>query len=121
MPNGIAQSSLIDSVYSKVGLDPRETDFVEAHDTGTAIGDPIEAAALQQSFGRNHKSRPVMIGSIKSNFGHLEAASGLASIIKVVLMLERKFMVPNCDLRALNPNIPFHTMGIKVRSITIGD
>lgn len=115
MPNGQAQSSLIESVYRSAGLDPSDTDFVEAHGTGTAIGDPIEAAALAKMFGRSPDQRPVTLGSIKSNFGHLEAASGVTSVIKAALMLERKFLIPNCDLRTPKREIPFEEMRLKVR------
>lgn len=114
MPNGEAQASLIQSVYRTAGLDPLQTDYVEAHGTGTATGDPIEAAALGKVFSRGPERSPVVIGSIKSNIGHLEAVSGLASVIKAALMLERRFYAPNCDLRTLNPKIPFKSLNLKV-------
>ena len=115
MPNGEAQASLIQSVYSAAGLDTLQTDYVEAHGTGTATGDPIEAAALGKAFNRGPEQPPVVIGSIKSNVGHLEAVSGVASVIKASLMLERRFYVPNCDLRNLNPKIPFQKLNLKVK------
>lgn len=114
MPNGEAQASLIQSVYRAAGLDTLQTDYVEAHGTGTATGDPIEAAALGKAFGRGPERSPVVIGSIKSNIGHLEAVSGLASLIKAALMLERRFYVPNCDLRTLNSKIPFEKLNLEV-------
>ena len=114
MPNGDAQASLIQSVYDTAGLDPLKTDYVEAHGTGTAIGDPIEVAALGQVFGRGSGKSPVVIGSIKSNIGHLEAVSGIAAVIKTALMLERRFHAPNCDLQTLNPRIPFRDLNLKV-------
>ena len=114
MPNGHAQASLIRSVYQSIGLDPSMTDYVEAHGTGTAIGDPIEAGALGEVFGRSPGQPAVVIGSIKSNIGHLEAMSGVASVIKAALMLERKFYLPNCDLQNLNPKIPFQQLNLKV-------
>lgn len=115
MPNGEAQASLIESVYHAVGLDPSKTDYVEAHGTGTATGDPIEAAALGKVFGRGRRKSPVVVGSIKSNIGHLEAVSGVISVIKAALMLERRFYTPNCDLQKLNSKIPFQEMNLKVR------
>lgn len=115
MPNGQAQASLIQSVYRATGLDPLHTDYVEAHGTGTATGDPIEAAALGKVFGRGQGQSPVVVGSIKSNIGHLEAVSGVASVIKAALMLERRFYAPNCDLQTLNPKIPFQQMNLKVK------
>lgn len=115
MPNGEAQVSLIQSVYRAAGLDPLQTDYVEAHGTGTATGDPIEAAALGKVFGRSPGQPPVVVGSVKSNIGHLEAASGVASVIKTALMLERRFYAPNCDLQTLNPKIPFEKLNLKVK------
>ena len=115
MPNGEAQASLIQSVYATAGMDPLQTDYVEAHGTGTATGDPIEAAALGKVFRRGPGLRPVVVGSIKSNIGHLEPVSGVASVIKAALMLERRFYVPNCDLQTLNTKIPFRKLNLKVK------
>ena len=114
MPNGRAQASLIQSVYRSAGMEPLMTDYVEAHGTGTATGDPIEAAALGEVFGRSPDQPAVVIGSIKSNIGHLEAMSGVASVIKAALMLERKFFLPNCDLQTLNSKIPFKQLNLEV-------
>lgn len=115
MPNGEAQASLIQSVYAAAELDPMQTDYVEAHGTGTATGDPIEAAALGKVFRRGPGLSPVMVGSIKSNIGHLEPVSGVASVIKAALMLERRFYTPNCDLQTLNTKIPFQELNLKVK------
>lgn len=117
LPNNKAQTALIREVYSSAGLDPLETDFIEAHGTGTAAGDPIEAAALSEVFGRASESRKVLIGSLKSNIGHLEGASGICSVIKAALMLERKFLLPNCDLQTPNRKIPFEKSNMKVRRL----
>lgn len=114
MPNNKAQTALIRDVYSLTGLDPQETDYVEAHGTGTATGDPIEAAALGEVFGRASESRKITIGSLKSNIGHLEGASGICSVIKAALMLERKFLLPNCDLQTPNRKISFEKSNMKV-------
>ena len=116
MPNGRAQASLIRSVYQSAGMEPLMTEYVEAHGTGTATGDPIEAAALGEVFGRSPDQPAVIIGSIKSNIGHLEAMSGVASVIKAALMLERRFILPNCDLQTLNSKIPFQQLNLEVRS-----
>ena len=115
MPSGEAQASLIQSVYRAAGLDPLQTDYVEAHGTGTATGDPIEAAALGKAFGRGPEHTPLVVGSIKSNIGHLEAVSGVAAVIKAALMLERRFYTPNCDLQTPNPKIPFQKLNLKVK------
>ena len=116
MPNVQAQKSLMQSVYKTAGLDPIETAYVEAHGTGTATGDPIEALALGELFSRRSDQRPIVIGSLKSNIGHLEGTSGIASVVKTALMLERRFLLPNCDLQKLNPKIPFHKWNMKVSS-----
>ena len=117
MPNKKAQTALIRDVYSSAGLDPLETEYIEAHGTGTATGDPIEAAALGEVFGRASESRKVIIGSLKSNIGHLEGASGICSVIKAALMLERKFMLPNCDFQTPNFKIPFEKSNMMVRNL----
>ncbi|KAK7992235.1 polyketide synthase [Apiospora saccharicola] len=83
-PDGGAQERLIRSCYEKAGLDPSLTAYVEAHGTGTPVGDPIEISALSAAFeAQKSPEHPLLVGSIKSNIGHTEAASGLASIIKV--------------------------------------
>ncbi len=116
MPNGEAQVALIQSVYKTAGLDPLATEYIEAHGTGTAVGDPIEAAALGKVFGRKPDQPPLYIGSIKSNIGHLEGASGVCSIIKSALMLERKFLLPNYDFQKPNRKIPFSEWNMRVTS-----
>ncbi|PQE28507.1 Beta-ketoacyl synthase domain-containing protein [Rutstroemia sp. NJR-2017a WRK4] len=115
MPNGSAQESLMKSVYERAGVDPKETGYVEAHGTGTKVGDPIEAAALYNVFGEGRTARnPLFVGSVKSNIGHLEAASGIISVIKAAMMLERGFILPNYDFKAPNPKIPFTKWHLKV-------
>ncbi|THW31619.1 polyketide synthase [Aureobasidium pullulans] len=114
-PSGDAQTTLIRNVYAKVGLDPSETDYVEAHGTGTQAGDPIEAAALSAVFG---KLRPegdrLRIGSVKSNLGHLEGASGIAGLIKSVLMLENRVILPSRNFERPNKRIPLDEWGLEV-------
>ncbi|PKS11740.1 hypothetical protein jhhlp_001728 [Lomentospora prolificans] len=117
MPNGDAQLDLMRRVYAEAGLDPKLTGYVEAHGTGTKVGDPIEMKALHRMFheGRT-KLRPLYVGSVKTNVGHLEGASGIASLIKATMMLERGYIVPNYDFQKGNPEIPFDEWGIKVPS-----
>lgn len=100
MPSSDAQEALISSVYNDIRLDPLETGYID-------VGDPMEAAALGAVFGsRPATSQPFYVDSLKSNVGHLEGASGVISIIKTTLMLERGFILPNCDFDKLNPKIP---------------
>ncbi|KAH8732058.1 hypothetical protein GQ44DRAFT_603510 [Phaeosphaeriaceae sp. PMI808] len=115
MPNGSAQEALIRSVYHEGGMDPRHTGYIEAHGTGTRVGDPIEVAALHNVFGEDRSRRkPLYIGSVKSNIGHLEAAAGIAGVIKTALMMERGFILPNYDFKYPNEKIPFDEWGLKV-------
>ncbi|TGO87053.1 hypothetical protein BPOR_0254g00030 [Botrytis porri] len=115
MPNGSAQESLMKWVYESAGIDPKDTGYVEAHGTGTKVGDPIEATALYNVFGEGRNARnPLFIGSVKSNIGHLEAASGIISVIKAAMMLERGFILPNHDFKTPNENIPFSKWHLKV-------
>ena len=115
LPNGDAQVELIDRTYRNAGLDPIHTSYVEAHGTGTAAGDPIEAASLAKVFGRGRPlDRPLKVGSIKSNIGHLEGGSGIAGVVKTVLMLESDLILPNFDFQKANPRIPMYDWGIDV-------
>ncbi|TVY13419.1 Reducing polyketide synthase PKS2 [Lachnellula arida] len=115
MPSGEAQESLIRSVYRTAGLNPKETGYIEAHGTGTKVGDPIEATALHNVFGEDRTARkPLFLGSLKSNIGHLEAASGIVSVIKTAMMLERGFILPNYDFKKPNEKIPFSKWHLKV-------
>lgn len=115
MPNGEAQLQLMRDVYRDFRLDPRETGFVEAHGTGTKVGDPIEMKALHEMFdeGRSPR-RPLYVGSVKTNVGHLEGASGIVSLIKGALMLERGYVLPNHDFVEGNPEIPFDEWNVRV-------
>ncbi|KAJ4303133.1 hypothetical protein N0V90_002025 [Kalmusia sp. IMI 367209] len=114
-PSASAQESLIRYVYAKAGLDLESTRYFEAHGTGTAVGDPIEMDAIGRVFRTSRSPNdPLYVGSIKANLGHLEAASGLASLVKCVLMLERGLIVPNALFEELNPNIDAEFLNIKV-------
>ncbi|CCC12643.1 hypothetical protein SMACR_07941 [Sordaria macrospora] len=115
MPNGSAQEDLMRQVYGNAGLDPNLCGFVEAHGTGTRVGDPIEATAIHNVLGQDRTPRnPLWIGSVKSNIGHLEGASGIAGVIKAALMLERGFILPNHDFKQPNPKIPWKEWNLKV-------
>jgi acyl transferase domain-containing protein/NADPH:quinone reductase-like Zn-dependent oxidoreductase len=114
-PSNVFAESLIRSIYEAGGMDPKDTGYVEAHGTGTRVGDPIEVSALHNVFGEGrNKRKPLYIGSVKSNIGHLEAAAGIAGVIKTALMLERGFILPNYDFKQPNEKLPLDQWGFKV-------
>ncbi|KAG6022008.1 Type I Iterative PKS [Claviceps sp. Clav32 group G5] len=114
-PSGEAQEELIRQVYERAFISPQDTGYVEAHGTGTKVGDPIEASALNRVFGDGRTKRaPLYIGSVKSNVGHLENASGIISIIKACLMLEKGFILPNVNFEKANEAIPLEAWHMKV-------
>ena len=116
LPSGDAQIKLIERTYRAAGLNPAQTSFVEAHGTGTPAGDPIEAASLSKVFSRQRLvHQPLHVGSIKSNIGHLEGGSGVASVVKTVLMLEKNLILPNFNFRDPSGQIPMDELKIKVR------
>ena len=119
MPSGTAQESLIRSVYKSAELDPRDTGYVEAHGTGTKVGDPIEASALHAVFGEGRtKRQPLYIGSVKSNVGHSEGASGIVSVIKTAMMLDRGFILPTCNFEKAKEDIPLDLWNMKVGQLS---
>jgi len=119
LPNEKAQEDLIRRVYAEANLNPDECGFAEMHGTGTKAGDPIEAAAVHAALGQNRTARnPLYIGSVKSNIGHLEGASGIASIIKAAMILDNGLLLPNADFKKPNPNIPLNEWNMKVVNST---
>jgi acyl transferase domain-containing protein len=119
MPNGGTQEDLVRSFYDTAGLDPLETEYVECHGTGTQAGDPLETGALSRVFGPNrHVNNPLRIGSVKTNVGHLEGASGVAGVIKAILMLENDVFLPNRNFQKANPRIPRAAWKLKVSLIS---
>lgn len=117
LPSGTLQEVLIQDVYNAAGLNPLETEFIETHGTGTQAGDPIETGALSEIFGPGRPpAMPLRIGSIKTNVGHLEGTSGIAGVMKAVLMLENRTFLPNRNFRTLNPRIPLQEWNLKVRT-----
>ncbi|RSM00803.1 hypothetical protein CEP52_008889 [Fusarium oligoseptatum] len=114
-PSSQAQEDLIRHVYAKASLSLDQTRYVEAHGTGTAVGDPIETKAIGRSFRESRSAEePLYIGSIKANIGHLEGASGLAGIVKCILILERGIIPPNTLLEKINPAIDSESYNITV-------
>ncbi|KAL8645570.1 MAG: hypothetical protein Q9226_007241, partial [Calogaya cf. arnoldii] len=115
LPSTTAQEALIRQTYAGAGLPLNETGFFEAHGTGTPAGDPIEARALGATFGKVRPlGDPLLVGSIKTNIGHLEGASGLAAVIKTILSLEKGIIPPNPWFDKANPRIPMEELNIRV-------
>ncbi|MBN3804594.1 SDR family NAD(P)-dependent oxidoreductase [Paraburkholderia sp. Ac-20336] len=108
VPGAATQAALLRMVYQRAGVDPRSLAYVEAHGTGTAVGDPIEARALMEvaSAGRP-ADRPLLIGSVKTNVGHLETASGMAGLIKAILCLKHRAVPKTLHFETPNPAIDF--------------
>ena len=114
-PSKEAQEHLIRSVYASAHLDPNDTQYAEVHGTGTAAGDPVEAKAIAAALASQRDTeRPLIVGSVKTNIGHLEAASGLAGVIKCTAALESGLIPPNFDFQKPNINIPLTSLRLKV-------
>ncbi|MGW4056660.1 beta-ketoacyl synthase N-terminal-like domain-containing protein [Amycolatopsis sp. NPDC004747] len=112
-PNPLAQQAMLREAYR--GTDPSTVDYVEAHGTGTLLGDPIEAGALGAVLGTGRASEtPLLIGSVKTNIAHAEAAAGIAGLIKVVLAMRHGTLPPQLHFAAPNPHIAFGALGLKV-------
>ncbi|MFE9560500.1 type I polyketide synthase, partial [Streptomyces sp. NPDC006487] len=115
VPSGTAQEQVIREAYERAGVDPRTVQYVEAHGTGTPVGDPIEAAALGAVLGTGRDSAdPLLIGSAKTNVGHLEGAAGMVGLLKVLLGLERRLLPPSRNFTRPNPAIPLAELGLSV-------
>ncbi|KFY82216.1 hypothetical protein V498_08637, partial [Pseudogymnoascus sp. VKM F-4517 (FW-2822)] len=117
LPSKEAQAELIQTAYEAAGCDPAATGYFEAHGTGTAAGDPIEASAIGATLGKFRgpgEEGKLFVGSVKTNIGHLEGASGLAGLIKAVLSLERGVVLPNLWFENGNPAIDFEGWRIRV-------
>lgn len=114
-PNPEAQVDVLRRAYRDARILPSGVDYVEAHGTGTVLGDPIEADALGRVVGRGRDAdKPVLLGSAKTNFGHLEAAAGAAGLIKVVLAMQENHLPATLNYTAPNPYIPFEQARLKV-------
>jgi acyl transferase domain-containing protein/acyl carrier protein len=114
-PNPQAQEQVIRAALADSGIDASEIGYLEAHGTGTPLGDPIEMRALGAVFGSNHTAaQPLMVGSVKTNIGHLEAAAGIAGLIKVILAMQHHEVPPHLHLRTPNPYIPWNELPITV-------
>jgi acyl transferase domain-containing protein/acyl carrier protein len=118
-PNGPAQEAVVRSALNMGRIEPRQVSYVEAHGTGTSLGDPMELRALGNVLGEGRPpNQPVLVGSVKTNFGHLEAASGIAGLIKVVLALQHDAIPPHLNFATPNPYVPWPELPISIVTAT---
>ncbi|KAB2350986.1 type I polyketide synthase [Actinomadura rudentiformis] len=114
-PNSDAQRALLRDVYAAAGIDTRDVDYIEAHGTGTFLGDPIEAKAVGEVLGVGRDAdAPLLLGSVKSNLGHMESAAGIAGLIKTVLALHHGTIPASNHYKEPNPHIPFDELRLAV-------
>ena len=120
VPSGPSQRGVIQEALRDAGLAPGDVSYVEAHGTGTALGDPIELNALADVFGRRgQEGRPLVVGSVKTNIGHAEAAAGIAGLIKVVLALRHGIIPPNLHFHRPNPQAAWDRLPAVVPSVPV--
>ncbi len=117
-PHGPSQEAVIRAALANARVEASRVGYVEAHGTGTPLGDPIEVQALAAVFGGSHpRAQPLLIGSVKTNIGHLEAAAGVAGLIKVILALRHGTIPPHLHLRDPNLHIPWSELPVAVPTV----
>ncbi|NES81103.1 MAG: SDR family NAD(P)-dependent oxidoreductase [Moorea sp. SIO2B7] len=115
VPNGPSQQSVIRQALANGEVDPTSVSYLEAHGTGTALGDPIEVEAIGTVFGQTHSvEQPLIIGSVKTNIGHTEGAAGIAGLLKLVLQLQHQQIAPSLHFNQPNPYINWSQLPVKV-------
>ncbi|MBP0032421.1 MAG: SDR family NAD(P)-dependent oxidoreductase [Roseofilum sp. Belize BBD 4] len=115
VPSRMAQKKVIQEALKSAKLSPHQVSYVETHGTGTSLGDPIEIEALSAIYGKNRsQENPLMMGSVKTNFGHLEAAAGVAALIKVILSLQHRQIPPHLHIQQPNPHIDWDRLPLKI-------
>jgi acyl transferase domain-containing protein/pimeloyl-ACP methyl ester carboxylesterase len=112
VPNGPSQQGVIRQALAVSGLKPEQVSYLEAHGTGTALGDPIELHSIASVFAAQRE--PLLVGSVKTNIGHLEGAAGIAGLIKVVLSLDHGEVPPHLHFQRPNPKIPWGRMNLEI-------
>ena len=117
VPNGPAQEAVIEDALSRAGIAPAEVDYLEAHGTASELGDPIEVQAAAAVYGEGRDlAHPLLMGTVKTNIGHLEAAAGVAGIIKVVLAMRRGVIPKHLHFDAPNPHLDWDRLPVRVTS-----
>ncbi|ABI91465.1 methyltransferase domain protein [Burkholderia ambifaria AMMD] len=114
VPNGLAQQRVLEKALADAGIARERVSYVEAHGTGTHLGDPIELNALQAVYGRTPRDTPLLLGSVKTNIGHAEAAAGIAGLIKVLLAMRHETLPPHLHYRRANPNFDWTRGALEV-------
>ncbi|MCV7412129.1 polyketide synthase [Mycobacterium florentinum] len=115
VPNGVAQQRVIAEALKRANLEPHDVGYLEAHGTGTSLGDPIEAQAAGAVLGAGREAgQPLLMGSVKTNIGHLEAAAGIAGVIKVILSLENELLPRHLHFENPSPHIPWDRLAVQV-------
>jgi amino acid adenylation domain-containing protein/thioester reductase-like protein len=112
-PNGLAQQAVIRTALNQAGVSPNQISYVEAHGTGTPLGDPIEMASLNAVLNDDSNQR-VIVGSVKTNIGHLESAAGIAGLVKVVLAMQNESIPPHLHLKEINPYLSLENSRIEI-------
>ena len=114
VPSGPSQQAVIRQALKNSGVKPAQVSYIEAHGTGTSLGDPIEIGALGAVFGHFGARAPLLVGSVKTNIGHLESAAGIAGLIKVVLSMQHGVIPPHLRFSTPNPYIDWDNLPVKV-------
>ena len=113
-PNGLAQQDVIRQAIKSAGITPGEIGYIEAHGTGTSLGDPIEMNAIAAVMQGRSKETPCIVGSVKTNVGHLESAAGIAGLVKVIMSLENEMIPAHLHFTKTNPFISLDEMPVKI-------
>ncbi|MEA5550940.1 SDR family NAD(P)-dependent oxidoreductase [Anabaena cylindrica UHCC 0172] len=115
VPNGLSQEDLLRSALDNAGIEPHQVSYIEAHGTGTPLGDPIEVRAISSVFSQGRTpEQPLRIGSVKTNIGHLESSAGIAGLIKVALALHHQEIPPHLHFKNLNPRISLELSNLEI-------
>ena len=117
VPHEPALEQVIEAALSQAGVPASEVDYLEAHGTGTSVGDPIEINAVARVYGKDRKpDRPLLVGSVKTNVGHLESAAGIAGLIKAVLVMQRGVIPKHLHFNDPNPSVDWNALPLQVTS-----
>ena len=115
VPNGPAQERVIREALERAGVEPSSVDYLEAHGTGTNLGDPIEVQAAASVYGEGRDpERPLLLGSVKTNIGHLEGAAGVAGLLKVLLAMREHLIPPHLHFKRPNPRMAWDSLPVRV-------